>query len=125
LDFFAPFALARVNEPFTAKSAKRQNDLLSRNCLQTLPVQFEQVACVFLGLGGSGATLEAGARAGSAAVTRGHGDEFHKIERDIFVATCSGGSAGGFFHESVSVYVNLDSIIAKLRLLAFGSWLFA
>src|SRR5580658_10612238 len=60
--------------------------LLSTNGLQASAVEFEQVCGIIFGLSGGSAALEADSAAGGFAVAGGHGDEFHEVERDIFVA---------------------------------------
>ena len=55
---------------------------------------------VFLGLIGRTATLEADSGPSRLAVAGGHGDEFHEIERDVFIAAGAQGKSGHFHDEN-------------------------
>src|ERR1035441_4920000 len=62
-------------------------DLLPTHRLQAASVEFQQLSSVVFGLGGGAGALEADSSPSGLAVTGGHGDEFHEVERDVFVAT--------------------------------------
>src|SRR5579864_3273811 len=77
--------------------------LLRTHCAQALPVQLQQTSSVVFRLGGGAGALKSHARRSSASVSGGHGDEFHQIECDVFVAARVARACGGnFVHESFS-----------------------
>src|SRR4030081_2103105 len=51
---------------------------------------------IILGLGGRASALEADSRPDGLAVPGCHGDEFHEVKRDVFVAAGGGGAFRGF-----------------------------
>src|SRR6202521_6177676 len=55
---------------------------------------------VILGFGGRASALKANSGPDGLAVASCHGDEFHEIERDVFVAAGAQGHPGGFLHKS-------------------------
>src|SRR5260370_30563414 len=57
---------------------------------------------VFLGLVGRAPALEADSGPGGLAVAGGHGDEFHEVKRDVFVAAGAQGESGDFHYEKSS-----------------------
>src|ERR1700722_7412831 len=60
--------------------------LLSADRLQTPTIKFQQMCGVILRLCRRSGALEADSGARGLAVTGRHGDKFHEVKRDIFVA---------------------------------------
>src|SRR5271154_4966002 len=58
---------------------------------------------VVLRLGGRTAALEADSSAGSFAVASSHGNEFHEVERDVFIAARAKRKTGHFHDKNSSV----------------------
>jgi hypothetical protein len=76
-------------------------DLLPAHRVQATPIELQQMGRIIFGLGGSASTLEANSGPDGLAVAGCHGDEFHKVERDVFVATGAQGKSG-YFHDKNS-----------------------
>src|SRR6267143_6960440 len=55
---------------------------------------------IILGLGGRATALKADARPDGLTVPGCHGDKFHEVERDVFIAAGAQGQSGGFLHKS-------------------------
>ena len=68
---------------------------------------------ILLRLRGSGRALKPSARAGGAAIAGRHGNKFHKVESDIFVAARSCACALCFVHENLSVNTRMNSDDSK------------
>src|ERR1019366_4327591 len=74
----------------------RRSSLLPAYRLQATAVEFQQMGRVILGLVGRAGTLEADSGPGGLAVAGCQGDEFHEIERDVFIAAGGPGKSGRF-----------------------------
>jgi hypothetical protein len=76
-------------------------DLLPAHRVQTTPIEFQQMGRVILGLGGRASALEADSGPDGLAVAGCHSDEFHEVERDIFITAGAEGKSG-YFHDKNS-----------------------
>src|SRR5437879_875317 len=55
---------------------------------------------IIFGLGSRASALETDSAPDGLAVAGCHGDEFHEVECDVFVAAGAQGQSGGFLHKS-------------------------
>src|SRR5258708_30044924 len=76
--------------------------LLSLHRRPALAIQLEQMRGVLLRFGCRTRALKPYAGRSGPSVSRGHGNKFHQIERDIFIAPRAPMCGWTFFHESFS-----------------------
>src|SRR5215469_4989971 len=89
--------------------------LLPANRSQAPAIQFEQLVGIVLWLGSRTGTGETHAARRGAPVARGHGDKFHQVECNIFVAAgCARTRGGCFFHDSFSSTGNYGDVSVVL-----------
>src|ERR1019366_6359938 len=81
-------------------AARGYGGLLSAYRLQATAVEFQQMGGVILGLVGRTGTLEADSGPSGLAVAGCHGDEFHEVESDVFIAAGAQGKNGHFHDEN-------------------------
>jgi hypothetical protein len=74
--------------------------LFSAYRLQATTVKFEQLSGVILRLGGRACALEADSGPSGFAIAGGHGDKFHEVKRDVFVAAGAHRKSGHFHDET-------------------------
>src|ERR1700733_10702869 len=71
---------------------------LSAHRLKASSVEFEQLSGVVLRFGGRACTLKADSGPSSLTIAGGHGDKFHEVKCDVFVAA-GAPKKGGRFHD--------------------------
>src|SRR5438067_13407089 len=79
---------------------------LSLHRMQAARVQLQQVSGVLLCFGSGDCPLEARARRAPAAVAGGHGNKFHHVERNVFIAPRPYIKTGNLFHRSPRSLIN-------------------
>src|SRR5580658_7932537 len=95
-----------------------RSQLLPAHRLKASSVEFEQLRGIIFGFGGRACALKADSGPSRLTIAGGHGDKFHEVKRDVFVAAGAHRKRGRFHDQT-------PECKAKIRRLAGSSAMIA